>query len=94
MNWGQFKDLVSHMSVAGAVVQPWSITQEVAGSNAFTVMTNILVTVLIEFNESFRENSNKSVNLFAHNFSVFVDFTAGLRLAIPDADQKPSIDFF
>ena len=55
MNLGQFKDRVSHMYLAGAVVQPWSITQEVAGSNTFTVMANISITVLIEFNESFRD---------------------------------------
>ena len=55
MNWGQFKDPVSHMSLDGVVVQPWSITQEGAVSNTFTVMANILITVLIEFNESFRD---------------------------------------
>ena len=31
MNWGQFKDLVSHMCLAGTVVASWSLTQEVAG---------------------------------------------------------------
>ena len=30
------------MCLAGALVAPWSITQEVAGSSSFTVMTNIL----------------------------------------------------
>ena len=48
MNWGQFKDPVSHMCVADAVVASWSLIQEIAGSNPFTVMTNI-------FNE-FKEN--------------------------------------
>ena len=48
MNWVQFKDPVFHMCLAGAVVASWSHTQEVAGSNPFTVMTNIFVT---EFNE-------------------------------------------
>ena len=42
MNWAQFKDPVSHMCIAGAVVTSWSLTQEVAGSSFFTVMTNIL----------------------------------------------------
>ena len=42
MNWAQLKDLVSHMCIAGAVVTSWSLTQEVAGSSIFTVMTNIL----------------------------------------------------
>ena len=35
MNWAQFKDHVSHMCHAGAVVAPWAITQEVAGSSPF-----------------------------------------------------------
>ena len=50
MNWGHFKDPVSHMCLAGAVVASWSLTQEVAGSSPFTVMTNI-----------FSSNSPKSV---------------------------------
>ena len=41
MNWRQFKDHVSHMCLAGAVVASWSLMQEVAGSIPFTVMTNI-----------------------------------------------------
>ena len=35
MNWGQFKDPVSHMCLAGAVVASWLLTQEVSGSNPF-----------------------------------------------------------
>ena len=35
MNWVHFKDLVSHMCHAGAVVAPWAIAQEVAGSSPF-----------------------------------------------------------
>ena len=31
MNWAQFKDPVSHMSLAGAVVAYWARTQDVAG---------------------------------------------------------------
>ena len=44
MNWAQFKDYVSHMSLAGAAVASWSLTQEMAGLNPLTVMTNIFVT--------------------------------------------------
>ena len=33
MNWVQFKDPVSHVCPAGAVVACWFVTQEVAGSN-------------------------------------------------------------
>ena len=42
MNWGQFKDPISGLC----------LTQEIAGSNPFTVMTNILVTEFSEFNEN------------------------------------------
>ena len=55
------------MCLAGAGVASWSLTQEVAGSSPFTVMTNIYVTEFAEFSEKFRENSNKLlflVNLF------------------------------
>ena len=52
MNWAQFKDPVSHMCLAGAVVASWSLTQEVASSNPFTVMTNIFVTEFVEFSEN------------------------------------------
>ena len=62
MNWAQFKDYVSHMCLAGAAVASWSLTQEMAGLNPFTVMTNIfsLITVMTnifvtEFSE-FNEN--------------------------------------
>ena len=41
MNWAQCKDPVSYMCLVGAVVASWSLTQEVAGSSTFTVMTNI-----------------------------------------------------
>ena len=42
MNWAQFKDPVSYKCLAGTVVTSWALTQEVAGSSPFTVMTNIL----------------------------------------------------
>ena len=43
------------MCLAGAVVASWSLTQEVADSSPFTVMTNIFVT---EFAETLRKNPN------------------------------------
>ena len=49
MNYAQFKDPVSHICLAGTVVASRSLTQEVAGSNPFTVMTNIFVTEFSEF---------------------------------------------
>ena len=41
MNWAQFKDPISHMCLACAVVASWSLTQEVPCSSPFAVMTNI-----------------------------------------------------
>ena len=55
MNWAQFKDSVSHVCLAGAVEASWSLTQEVPGSNPFTVMTNIFVTEFAEFSENILE---------------------------------------
>ena len=52
MNWAQFKDPASHMCLAGTVLASWSLTQEIAGSSPFTVMTNIFVTVFAEFSET------------------------------------------
>ena len=45
------------MCFAGTVVASWSLLQEVAGLNPFTVMTNIFVTEFAEFSETFRKNS-------------------------------------
>ena len=44
MNWVQFKVTASHMCLHVTVVASWSLTQEVAGSSHFPVMTNIFVT--------------------------------------------------
>ena len=52
MNLAQFKDPVSHRCLAGTVVASSFHTQEVVGSSAFAVMTNIFVT---EFGEIFRK---------------------------------------
>ena len=46
----QFKDHVSQRCLVGAVVTSWPLTQEVAGSNPFTVMKNSLITEFSEFN--------------------------------------------
>ena len=35
MNWGQFKDPVSHIYLDGAVVASWSLTLEATGLNPF-----------------------------------------------------------
>ena len=52
MNWAEFQDSVLHMCLAGAMVTSWSLTQEVAGSSPFTVMTNISVPEFSEFGEN------------------------------------------
>ena len=46
-----FKDPISHMCLAGAVVASWSLTQEMAVSSPFNVMTNMFVPEFAEFNE-------------------------------------------
>ena len=58
MNWAQFRDPLSHMCLAGAVV---SHTRGgcVVGLSPFSVMTNIFVTEFSEFSEAFRKNSNE-----------------------------------
>ena len=52
MNWAQFKDPVSHICLAGAVVAAWSLIQEVAGSNNLFKIYNIIVTKVNEFSEN------------------------------------------
>ena len=52
MNWAQFKDPVSHICLAGAVVAAWSLIQEVAGSNNPFKIYNIIVTKVNEFSEN------------------------------------------
>ena len=52
MNLYEFKDPVSNMCFDGTVVASWSLTQEVAGSKPFTVMTNIMFIKFNEFNEN------------------------------------------
>ena len=46
------------MFLAGAVVASMSLTQDVAGSNLFTLVTNILSQNLLYSVKMFRENSN------------------------------------
>ena len=55
MNGAKFKDPVSHVCLAGAVVASLSLTQEVAGLSPFTVMANMFVP---EFTEKLKTNSN------------------------------------
>ena len=54
MNWGQFENYVSRMCLASAVVGRWSLTQQMTGSNSFTVVTNNLFIGFSEFNESIK----------------------------------------
>ena len=63
MNCSQFTDLVSDLCLASTVVAPLSLTQEMAVSKSFTVMTNILSLNLLNSVKTFRENSNGDVNL-------------------------------
>ena len=54
MSWGQLKVPASHICLAGAVVASWSLMQEMAGLNPFTVMTN---NFSLNSLKTFRENS-------------------------------------
>ena len=40
-HWGKFKDPISHMCLSCTVITSWCLTQDMAGSNPFTLMTNI-----------------------------------------------------
>ena len=86
MNWAQFKDSIFHMCPAGAVLSSWSLTQEVAGSSPFTVMTNIFVTEFAEFSETFRKNCNISV------FSVFYKQKIAITATIGHNTTKIGIE--
>ena len=55
MNWAQFKDPVSDICLAGAVVVSWSQTQEVAGLSSFIVMTYILCHWIQRFQRNILE---------------------------------------
>ena len=59
MHWGQFKDLVSHMCVTGAVEASGSLTLEVKGSNHFGDNYFYLNNV-----KTFRENSINSLTCY------------------------------
>ena len=52
MKWRKFKDPVSHMCLAGAVIASWSLTQEMSGSNPFTIMENIFGNEFSGFKEN------------------------------------------
>ena len=52
MNSAQFKYPVSHMCLAGTVVAPWSLTQQMAAPSPFTLMTYISVTEFSKFSKN------------------------------------------
>ena len=52
----QFKDSVYCMCFVGTVVASWSLLQGMLSSNPFTIVTNILVTEVSEFNENIKIN--------------------------------------
>ena len=67
MNSSQFKDLVSRMYLADAVVASWFLTEEVAG--IFTEITNIFLLNFLNSVKIFRENSSRIIT-FESNISV------------------------
>ena len=57
MNWGQFKDPVCYLCVAGTVVASWPLMQEVVGLNNL-FKYNIFVTEISEFTENIKGKLN------------------------------------
>ena len=74
MNGTHFKDPISHMCLAGAVVASWPLTQEVASSSTFSVMTIFFVTKFAEFNETCRKNSSMRVLSFPDSINTRLYF--------------------
>ena len=72
MNWCKFKDPVSHMCLAGAVVAFWSLIHEMAISSPFTVMTNSMKTFKENSIISFRHASllSCSIQLYLSNMTI------------------------
>ena len=66
------------MCLTGTVVAFWLLTQEVAGVNPFTTMTNISVTEFDEFSENiyFRSDQIRVVFLLSHNSIEVVAFNS------------------
>ena len=52
MNWAQFGGLVSHMCLTDAVLASSSLTQEVAGSSPFSLVTNNSLNSLKTYRKS------------------------------------------
>ena len=56
MNLVQFKDPVSHMCLAGAIVTSWSLTQDVAGLSPFTFIDKYILSM--NSVKTYNKNSN------------------------------------
>ena len=54
MNWAKFKDPVSHMCLAGAVVACWSLTQELQ-----VRIILLCINFVSQFSENIQGNSNE-----------------------------------
>ena len=80
MNWIQFKDPVSSVCLAGTVVVYWSLTQEMASSSPFTVITNIFVTEFV------LNLLNSVKHLGKTNLSVILDYLHNKILDTPPLD--------
>ena len=82
----EFKDPVSYVCLASAVVASWSLTQEMAGLNHFTVMTNIC-----------RKNSNtgRSFPIVFHKLDILSSPTGGnLFSAVKSLDLSYLLDLY
>ena len=79
MIWGQSKDPVSHMCLAGTIVAFWSLTQEVEGLSPFTERTIFLSLTMLNSMKTLRENS---IGLLQNDpFLVFLTFATKVKVS-------------
>ena len=57
------------MCLAGTTAPSWFLTQEIAGSNPYTVMTNILISEISEFNYNSQEKIHDATT---QGFPIYV----------------------
>ena len=92
MNWGQFKDPVSHLCVAGAVVPSWSVTLVAAGSNLFDdkFSENIWRKLNFLTEETILESEKSFIawKLTGKSYHMNTSFQSG-----KSSDKTPSSDF-
>ena len=77
MNSSHFKDLVSRMYLADAVVASWFLTEEVAG--IFTDITNIFLLNFLNSVKIFRENSSRIITFESNILVIYSCFKSSIK---------------